>query len=293
MNKEIVEQKKFMNTTITIKVVQQNEYTVTLLDGINEAFSEFDRIVKKYTRFNEDSELSNLNRNGGNWVQVSEEFLYLIEYMINLANLTEGAFDPTIIDFLEVYGYDKDYNFSKLDNPRLDDLVKKIINNRHHFSEIEIDKKNHRVKLMKDQKIDLGGVGKGYAIDCAYKKLAKVTDNFLIDAGGDVRVSGENKLKKKWQISLLHMGDSGSKEDIGVVELSHGESLSCSGSWARKFKQFHHLINPKTGIPQEERKTVYVKASSGIDSDGWATAIFIGGEKVVKKAPSTLEYFYL
>lgn len=293
MNKEIVEQRQFMNTTITIKVVQKDEFTVKLKDGINDAFSEFDRIVKKYTRFNEDSELSNLNRNGGNWVQVSEEFFHLIEYMIDLAKITNGAFDPTIIDFLEVYGYDKDYNFNKLDNPSLDKLVQKIVSNRPHFSEILMDKENKRVKLIKDQKIDLGGIGKGYAIDCAFEKLHKASENFLIDAGGDVRVSGVNKVNQPWQISLLHLTSNGTKEEVGIIELLDGESISCSGSWARKFKQFHHLINPKTGKPQEERRTVYVKAKTAIESDSWATAIFIGGDEVVKKAPKDLEYFYL
>ncbi len=60
--KTIIQQKNFMNTVITMKVVQNDYDTVDILDAIEEGFGEFDRIVKAYTRFNENSELSNLNR---------------------------------------------------------------------------------------------------------------------------------------------------------------------------------------------------------------------------------------
>src|SRR5690606_16800322 len=116
-------------------------------DKIEEAFGEFDRIVKQYTRFNENSELSNLNRQSNTWVKVSEEFFWLIEYMLNLAKKTHGAFDPTIIDFLEVYGYDKNYDFSKLDKPELDNLVKKIAQERKSWKDIELKKQSRKVKL--------------------------------------------------------------------------------------------------------------------------------------------------
>ena len=295
MKKLIVREKNFMNTLITFKVVQNESNTVEILNAIEEGFGEFDRIVKQYTRFNEDSELSNLNRNSGEWVNISAEFFYLIEYMLKLAEDTDGAFDPTIIDFLEIYGYDKNYDFSKLNNPELDSLVKKKLKNRKSFREIELNKEDLKVKLAKGQKIDLGGIGKGYAIDCAFKKIKNSNanlNNFLIDAGGDIRAVGKNQDNKTWRISLKAMLKENKETVIGDIELNNC-SLSCSGSWARKVNQFHHLINPLTGKPENQRSTVYVQAKNGLISDSWATAIFIGGENVLKKAPKDLKYFYL
>lgn len=275
----IIRDKNFMNTTITFKVVKGNNSTVKTLDAIEDAFGEFDRIVKQYTRFNENSELSNLNRQSGSWVKVSEEFFLLIEYMLNLAKKTQGAFDPTIIDFLEVYGYDKNYDFSKLDNPELDNLVKKIAKERKSWRDIELRKKNREVKLAPNQRVDLGGVGKGYAIDCAYEKLRKVSNNFLIDAGGDVRASGVNEKGELWKVGMKDKR-FGMEELIGYVELDN-EALACSGSWSRKVKQFHHLINPTTGKPQNFYRTVFVQAADGITSDSWATAIFVSGDREI------------
>jgi len=295
MEKEIIiRDKNFMNTLITIKVVKDKETTVQILDAIEEAFGEFDRIVKTYTRFNENSELSNLNRKNGEWVEVSSEFLLLIEKMLELANKTDGAFDPTIIDFLEIYGYDKNYDFSKLENPELDNLVNDRAKSRPNWNEIELDKKAQKVKLQKDQKIDLGGIGKGYAIDCAYSKLSGdkfQLKNFLIDAGGDLRASGRNSRNELWNIGLKHENEKGEQIIHSMIPLDN-QALACSGSWARKVKQFHHLITPATGKPQNIFKTIYVLADTATEADGWATALFVLGKDINQLDLSTLKIKY-
>lgn len=287
----IFKQKEFMKTTITIKVVQTSEPTVDILNTIEEAFGEFDRIVKTYTRFDETSELSNLNRQQNRWIQVSEEFFYLVEYMLNLAEKSNGAFDPTVIDFLETYGYDKNYDFSKSEKPELDTLVRKLVDERPSFKSIEMDKKNLKIKLMTNQRIDLGGVGKGYAIDCAYNKLSKY-ENFLIDAGGDIRTKGKNEKDEFWLVDLLGIDKEGKRKPVGQVRLEN-ESIAGSGSWARRFKQFHHLINPATGLPENKYSVVYVIAPTAIESDSWATALFVGGEKILKVMPENFKYFLI
>jgi thiamine biosynthesis lipoprotein len=269
-----------MNTLITFKVVQNESSTVEIKNAIEEGFGEFDRIVKKYTRFNENSELSNLNRNSGNWVQVSDEFFMLIEYMLKMAKETDGAFDPTIIDFLEVYGYDKNYDFSKLDNPKLDSMVEKIANERRSWKEIELNKESLQVKLAETQRIDLGGIGKGYAIDCAYNRLIKVSNGFLIDAGGDIRASGRNENGEYWKVGLKTSEFEDKNFEFRILK---NEALACSGSWARRVKQFHHLINPKDGKPVAKKySTVYVSADTGLEADSWATALFVNPDLKTK-----------
>jgi len=276
----IIRDKSFMNTLITIKVIKEAETTVKILDAIEEAFGEFDRIVKAYTRFNENSELSNLNRMSGSWVKVSPEFFELTKKMLDLARKTDGAFDPTIIDFLEIYGYDKNYDFSKLENPELDQLVQNRAKTRPSWNEIELDPENIKIKLQNDQKIDLGGIGKGYAIDCAFEKIIKnQINNFLIDAGGDIRASGRNQKDNIWNVGLKHEDINGKQIVHSMINLNN-KALACSGSWARKVKQFHHLINPLTGKPQNAFKTIYVQADTATAADGWATALFILGNEI-------------
>jgi thiamine biosynthesis lipoprotein len=288
--KLVERQFNFMNTTITIKVVQQQELTVKVSQAIENAFGEFDRIVKKYTRFNESSELSNLNRSAGEWVQVSDEFLFLIKTMLALAGKSDGVFDPTIIDFLEIYGYDAKYDFTKLDNLDLKNIVEKRAKTRPSWKEIEIDEENKKVKLALTQKIDLGGIGKGYAIDCAHDRLKEVVENFLIDAGGDIRASGKNEEDKKWNVGLKSIDSQNNPVILASLELDN-ESLASSGSWARKVKNFHHLINPTTGEPENKFKTVFVTAPTAMESDAWATTLFVGGEKILEKLPENYSYY--
>lgn len=280
-----------MRTTITFKVVQTDESTVDVLDGIEEGFNEFDRIVKKYTRFDDSSELSELNRHSGEWFKLNDEFFELVKYMLDLSKVTDGIFDPTVIDFLEVYGYDKNYDFSKLDNPDLDKLIEDTAKKRRSWKEIEVDDEKKMVKLAKGQRIDLGGVGKGYAIDCAYEKFIKHgLKNFLIDAGGDIRAKGKNDKDEYWQIALKNENSKGEVEIVGMMELKD-EAIASSGSWARRVKQFHHLINPRTGKPENKLKTVYVQAPTAILADSWATALFVGGESMNLKMPEGMKYF--
>lgn len=275
-------QKEYMKTDITLKVIQTNQSTVDIQESVQNAFNEFDRIVKKFTRFESTSELSNLNNHGGEWFSVSNEFFGLLQSMLQIAKETNGAFDPTIIDFLEVYGYDRNYDFSKLDNPNLNNFVEKIKNERPHWSEIQLNLKLTKVKLAKNQRVDLGGIGKGYAIDCAFNELIKVNTDFLIDAGGDVRSSGLNEINKLWQIGLKStIGDKDTV--IGSIELDN-KALASSGSWARKVKNFHHLINPLTGKPSKNNySTVFVLADTGLKADAWATACFIDSNLKVPK----------
>ncbi len=281
--------KKYMNTDITVHVVSENPNTVKTLDAIEEVFGEFDRIVKKFTRFNEDSELSNLNRASGEWVEVSEEFFKLIQFMLKLNKDTNGVFDPTIIDFLEIYGYNKDYDFSKLENPSLDQMVINIAKNRASANQIELDEKNHSVKLVKGQKIELGGCGKGYALDQSKDILMKNGfENFLIDGGGDLIANGKNDKNILWEVGLYSF-ENGEKVLKGMTKLEN-EALASSGGWARKVKQFHHLINPTNGVPENKFATVFIRAKEAIIADSLATTLFVGGEEAIRNYSSDVSF---
>ncbi len=283
MKNKIQLDRKFMNTTITIRVIQESgESTVDINNSISDAFGEFDRIVNKYTRFDDSSELSELNRNSGEWQPVSPEFFRLINMMLDIAEHSNGAYDPTIIDFLETYGYDQNYNFDKLDNPQLQSFIDKIAAERPSWRDIDLDHHNLKVKLAKGQRVDLGGIGKGYAIDKAFDHLDKF-QNVLIDAGGDVRAKGSNESGKPWVVGLFHL-DHPSQEKQVLGTLSGNELVvAASGSWARKVKQFHHIINPNSGIPVEGVQTVYVTGPNAALADGWATAMFVGGKNLLEK----------
>ena len=277
--------RKYMNTDIRIAVVAADEdKTTEVQDQIELAFGEFDRIVGKYTRFADTSELSKLNARSGEWVQVSEEFMKLIKYMLELAAVTNGAFDPTVIDLLEAYGYSSSYDFeTKLGDPELEHKIRKIITDRPSWRAIEINDQDHKVKLAGQQRIELGAIGKGYAMDCAFKHLGQF-DNFLISAGGDIVCRGHNENDEPWQIGLKHIHEE-QEGYIGKVDLRSG-SLCSSGSWARRVENFHHLIDSVTGKPHEKVLTVFTRAPRAMQADAWSTVLFLMGKKGLDLMPS-------
>ncbi|MEI6887235.1 MAG: FAD:protein FMN transferase [bacterium] len=280
-----------MNTKITIQSYS-NLPKSKIQKYFDRAYSKFEYVVKNFSRFDELSELSKLNKDNGHRHKVSKELYDLVKYSLDLATKTNGAFDPTIIDILEAYGYDNKYDFSKLDNKILmEKEIETIVKNRKRFKDIKLENvnSNHYITLQSTQRIDLGGSGKGYAIDLAYKELLPLS-NFLIEAGGDIRCGGytydlnSSSLKKhNWIVGLSNPDNP--SENIGNVELEAGYSIACSGSFARKVKYFHHLIDPKTGKPKDGVKSVFVIAPSAIIADSYATASFVMGESIREILP--------
>jgi len=147
MHKIVEKQKNIMNTTLSIKIVANEKEIDTANNCIQNSFKIFDYVVERFSRFIDNSELNFLNKNQGKWTKVSEELFYLVSYSLNLAKLTNGYFDPTIIDLLEMYGYDKNYDFSKLDDPNLNEKVSKYLKNRPKFTEIRLNEKEQKFLL--------------------------------------------------------------------------------------------------------------------------------------------------
>jgi thiamine biosynthesis lipoprotein len=240
-------------------------------------FQQFHFVIEKFSRFDTNSELSKLNNSNGKEVKVSKELFKLVKFSLDLANKTNGAYDPTIIDFLEAYGYDAKYDFEKLQNKKvIQKEIRQLLKSRPSYRDIQLFANRSSLKLAQNQRMDLGSIGKGYAIDKAFSKL-KPLKNFIINAGGDIRANGVYKDDKSWPVGLKVP----TVGEIKKIRLDN-KAICCSGSWARKVKFFHHLINPKTGKPQGDVKAVFVLANSAIEADAWATALFVAGKKAKK-----------
>ncbi len=287
MIQKFADERVFMNTKIRV-TVNSDAGTVATREQINSAYSQFDEVVRKYTRFNETSELAVLNQSQGKAHSVSPEFFQLVKYMLDLAETTNGVFDPTIIDLLEAYGYDAGYHFAKLDDPKLNDEISKLIKSRPSWRNIELDEKKLTIKLAPKQRLDLGSVGKGFAIDLAYDVL-NVFESFIINAGGDVRAKGTNTesgiKNHDWTVGLeqhpLPNRPPEPAKVIGTVEL-RDQALAGSGGWARRVKFFHHLLDPQTGLPRNEVSQSFVLAPTALQADAWATVLFLLGKPGLK-----------
>ncbi len=258
---------------------------------LSECFSELDRIQATYSRFLDTSILSQMNSKLGEWHTVSDEFLDILLRAEELRKLTDGNFDITVKSTLDRLGYDKDYSFvEKKDDgnaggpedeqksvlERIKDTLTDKINTKNS-APILIDAKKKRVMLNKE--IEIGGFGKGFAIDRIRSILEKNGIlHYFINAGGDVYAKADSGSgEKEWDVLLENPDDL--SQAIGKIKLD-SQALACSAPNRRKWgkdKQYHHLINAKTRLPENSVKAIFVLANSGIEADGYATALFTAG----------------
>ncbi len=246
-------------------------------------FAEVNRLEQLLSKYKETSEISILNHAGK--LKVSPDTFYIIKKAKEFYQLTDGAFDITVAPLVELWG------FSNLETkiPAAEEINSTL---KVTGSDKIILHENNSVvefKFLK-MKIDLGGIAKGFALDCAIQKLKRNNINScLISAGGQVYALG-NKFSKPWKIAIKDPRKPGASEPL---ELKN-QSASTSGDYEQFFlkngKRYCHIINPKTGYPADTGvASVTVIADQGLTADALSTAIFVLGKT---KSEELLKKFY-
>ena len=246
-------------------------------------FSEIKRIEDLLSIYRPDSEISRLNEQGK--LYASPDTLYIIRKAKEFGEVTGGTFDITVGPLMNLWGFkDKKYYIPK------DEEIKNILN-LVGFDKISLDNTKNMIEFqVSGMQIDLGGIAKGYAVDCAVKRLKeKGIQSCLINAGGQIYCLGD-KFGQPWRISIRNPRDEGS---AGYLELKD-RAVATSGDYEQYFikdkKRYAHILNPKTGYPVNSGITsVTVIAPDGLTADALTTAIFVlgkeNGEKLAKKFP--------
>lgn len=233
-----------------------------------------EELDRKLNRFNHESEIYKINKNTGNWVEVSEEMENILRKAQYFANISEGLFDPTIGPLMELWGF---YN-GNLHIPgekELKEALKKV-----NWKDLEILKGKVRLKKV-GMSLDLGGIAKGYAV----QKLLEICKNLnlervYLDIGGTIGVYGKPLKGDYWVIGIRHPRKEG--KIIGKIKIKKGV-VATSGDYERFFikngKRYPHIINPKTGFPSSEIMSVTVICEDGTTADALSTLFFVLGEK--------------
>ena len=203
------------------------------------------------TRFDPESELSRLNQRAGEAVRVSPTLLAGITAAVRAAELSHGLVDPTILPELERAGY----NTSRAGiaaAPLLDALTvtpaQRPARPRAEaaWRRIEICARERIVRLPHDVRIDLGGTGKGMAVDQAAQLLAGAPA-FAVDAGGDIRIGGAHGLPRA--VEIEHPLDDRATQRLVITTGAVATSGLRTRIWRTSSGYAHHLIDPATGEP--------------------------------------------
>jgi FAD:protein FMN transferase len=225
---------------------------------------EFERLEQIFSRFRPDSELSQLNEEGG--IEASDELLDVVAAALEARRRTGGRFDPTVHDALVAAGYDR--SFELLDGTHAG-LRPPI-----HAVGGAVDIRGNRIELAPDVRLDLGGIAKGYAADHVAAGCAPL-GACLVNAGGDIATAG-GESSHRWAVGV--------ETHDGSLTLALGRGgLATSGSDRRRWEtaegEAHHLIDPATGRPADsDLLRVTVVAGSSVEAEVAAKALFLAGE---------------
>lgn len=275
-NKQLYKDSQIMMGTI-VEVISSDKRAKTI------AFREIKRIEDLLSKYKEDSEISRLNKLGR--LNVSYDTLYVLNKAKYFWIISNGAFDVTVGPLMDIWGF-TDKNYKLPDNSKIKAALKLV-----GFNKIIIDENNSVVKFnIRGIKIDLGAIAKGYAVDCAIKKLKQAgIKSCLINAGGQIYCLGD-KFGRPWNIALQN------PRGYGVIDYLQlqDKAVATSGDYQQYFinrnKRYSHIFNPHTGYPADSGViSVTVIAPDGTTADALATAIFVVGKEkgleLVRKNP--------
>ena len=130
-------------------------------------------------------------------------------------------------------------------------------------------------------RIDLGGIAKGYAVDQMAWVLKKLGyRDFIVDGGGDLYVHGSPKKNQNWRVGVQHPRTQSTFVNLKVPS---GWAVVSSGDYERFFvaedQRWHHIIDLRTGYPAQGCVAITVLAASTLEADAYATALFILGPR--------------
>lgn len=276
------EQQEVLGTHIRIKIILSTALDERRAQAASEAlkaaFEECHRLDREYSRFRDNNQLTKLNAQLNVWQEVSPEFFFLLKQGQEIGQKTNGAFNFAVKKLLEQWGYDKNYSFQSsstaTDKKELPLVPYELSEPQEKF---ENGPQKFQAKLL--QPIELGGLGKGYALDLIAEKLQGF-HNVCIDAGGDLYARGKNEKGESWNIYFEHPLDQ--ETVIGEVKVDDFY-LAASNPLKRRWANYHHLVDPKSQRPADQMLAVYTQAKTGLLADAYSTALFVLGFENAKK----------
>ncbi len=207
-------------------------------EAVRQLFAEWEQTL---SRFQPDSELSQLNRAAGKAVKVSKLLLHVLQIALAAAQASEGLFDPTLLNQLVSMGYDRSFDALPLHLP--DSIASAVPGGG--WRKIKIDAEQQQVALPEGVGLDFGGIAKGMAVDAALALLDRMEiKTALVNAGGDLAVRGLPTGAEYWTIGIQ------GREVTWSIPLRSG-ALTTSGvgyrHWQQGMLQRHHIIDPRLG----------------------------------------------
>ncbi len=261
-----------MGTLVSITAVAANEGLAQA--AVTAGFQEIKRLEQLLSTWIPESELSQVNQSAGQRaISVSPETIELVSQSLELARLTDGGFNIAVGPAIEAW--------SVTERQRIpDDKELEALKPLVDWASIEVNEAAHTIYLpLPGMRIDVGGIGKGYAADMAVEVMKRAGARAgVVALSGDIKTFGSLPDSAGFPVGIKHPRHDGAV--LAVVELKN-EAISTAGDYERFFEKngvrYHHILDPQTLQPARDCQSVTVIAREGTVADGLDTGIFILG----------------
>jgi len=252
-----------MATIFEVIFVEEDETYAA--QAATSAFNELDRLEQELSFFLDSSDISRINNLAQHeLITVGLDTFECLKQCMRLYQWTKGAFDITMHPLFELWNkYDSPKKY-----PREDEISLAMV--RIGIPWLQLIEDTHQVCLMnKSIQIDLGGFGKGYAIEVLKLHLEdwEIKGGLIHSGHSTVSVFGKGPDYMKWPLSI---SDSDNPDIIlKKIDLVHG-AISGSG-----LKKGQHIIDPRSGRPVSNKQAAWVFAPEAGEADALSTAFMV------------------
>lgn len=269
-----------MGTTYAVTLIGVEANIAQALE--QEVADELVGINRIFSTYIADSELNRLNEHPiGEPLRISAALLEVLKMSQAIFHGSGGAFDPTVMPLVNLWGFGPEKRADGVPaSTAIEDVLRTV-----GFDALELDTANQTATRTRDISIDLSAIAKGYGVDLLVALMERrAVQNFMIDIGGELRVSGHNAEGRPWRIAIEDAsGAYGAATVIAVTD----RGIATSGDYRNYFEQggkrYSHTIDPRDGYPIDHNlaSATVIAANAGL-ADGWATALsVIGSEKAL------------
>jgi len=265
------------------EIILYGEDTVANLEAAaNEALEEIQQIDKQMSLYVDTSDVRWINANAASEpVQVEPGLFSLLETAVKYSRETDGAFDITVGPLARAWGFFA--GEGHVPSQEEIDSVLSCVGVDH----LSLDPETRTITFdMPEVEIDLGGIAKGYGVDCAARILRKCgIDSALINGGtSTIYALGSPPGQDGWEVGIQDPTDP--TRTIETVRLRDA-ALSTSGSYEKFFsigdKLYCHIIDPRRGYTVEGMFSATSIAPTATASDALSTAFFVLGADATRE----------
>jgi len=264
-----------MGLPVRVAVYTANEGAAH--DAARAAFDRIAALDRMMSDYRPDSELRRLTP--GTWIAVSDELFRTIERAVEIAAVTNGAFDPSVGPLVALW------REARKTGQMPDRGALAAARARVGWRKIGLDARRRHVRLgARGMQLDLGGIAKGYILQAALRELrAHGIQQALLEAGGDIVAGDAPPGKGGWRI------ETPGADAVFAERASRltNAAIATSGATAQFVEiagvRYSHVIDPRTGLGVTTGFLARVIAGDGATADALATALSVLGPSAVPR----------